>query len=199
MTTRWARFTRGWIAAAISVFVALCSHALAGGAVPSVAGLVLCLAFSGMACVPLAGKSLSLPRLAVSVVLSQFLFHGAFSLLGSPAVTPTTRSMADMMPAHPLHIEPMVDSGMSMPAWMWAAHGVAAIVTIAAIRFGERAFWDLLLLARPFVRRLLAVATAVVAEPAETAVAIDRELLPRPRVVVLSGMRHRGPPALAAL
>jgi hypothetical protein len=200
MTTRWARFVRGWVAAAISVFVALCSHTLAGGAVPSLAGLCLCLAFSGMVCIALAGKSLSLPRLAISVLLSQFLFHGAFSLLGSTAPatpTPATHSMSDLMSAPAVHITPLVDSGMSMPAWMWAAHGVAAIVTIAALRFGERAFWQLLALTRPLARRLLTPVVVAVTS-AEPAHPIEAELLPRPRLVVVSGARRRGPPAFAA-
>jgi hypothetical protein len=200
MTTRWARFVRGWVAAAISVFVALCSHTLAGGAVPSVAGIALCLAFSGMVCIALAGKSLSLPRLAISVLLSQFLFHGAFSLLGSAVPTtptPATHSMSELMSAPAVHITPLVDSGMSMPAWMWAAHGVAAIVTIVALRFGERTFWQLLALTRPTVRRLLAL-MAIAVTPAEPARPIETELLPRPRLVVVSWTRRRGPPAFAA-
>jgi hypothetical protein len=193
MTTRWARFLRGWIAAAVSVFVALCSHTLAGGNVPSPVGVALCLAFAGMICIALAGKSLSLPRLAVSVGVSQFLFHGAFSLLGSAPVTGSTGSMASTMDVQTLHLQAAADSGMAMPAWMWFAHAVAALVTIAALRYGERAFWAVLALARPFVIRMLAALT-----PAETPVRrapVSPVLCaPRSRLIV-SSLSRRGPPA----
>lgn len=63
MTTRWARFARGWIAAIVSLFVAACSHSLAGGSLPAAAGIALSLAFSGATGVLLAGKTLSLARL----------------------------------------------------------------------------------------------------------------------------------------
>lgn len=59
MTTRWARFARGWIAAIVSLFAAASSHTLAGGSLPATAGIAL----SGATCVPLAGKTLSLARL----------------------------------------------------------------------------------------------------------------------------------------
>ena len=199
MTTRWARFTRGWIAAAVSVFVALCSHALAGGDVPGPAGVALCLAFAGMASIALAGKSLSLPRLAISVVFSQFIFHGLFSMLGAPATTTATtpRSMGDMMSAAPVHLEPLADTGMAMPAWMWLAHAVAVVVTIAALRYGERAFWALLELAKPWLLRVLFLPTAPAAgfkaNPPFTSTWVPTSLAD-----ILSSLRYRGPPALTA-
>ncbi|MET0992153.1 MAG: hypothetical protein ABWX66_07140, partial [Lacisediminihabitans sp.] len=83
MSTRWARVVRGGIAATISVFVALCSHLLAGGDAPGLPGILLCLAFAAMICIALAGRRLSTPKLAVAVGASQFLFHGVFAMLGS--------------------------------------------------------------------------------------------------------------------
>ncbi len=195
MTTRWARFIRGWIAASVSVFVALCSHALAGGDVPSFSGIALCLAFAGMICIALAGKSLSLARLAIAVGVSQFLFHGAFSLLGSASPQAQSQSMASGMSVQQLHLE-AADSGMSMPAWMWAGHAVAAGVTILALGFGERAFWQLLSLARPFLRQLF---TWLVPEPTVAArfVPTRSEWIPCKRLIH-SAVSRRGPPALAA-
>ncbi len=197
MTTRWARFLRGWTAAAVSVFVALCSHALAGGDIPSPAGVALCLAFAGMACVALAGKTLSLPRLAVSVGFSQLLFHGAFSLLGSAPATAVPGSMASTMDVHALHLEAAADSGMAMPAWMWFAHAIAAVVTIAALRYGERAFWAALALARPFVIRMLA-AVARTETPPRRGLAGSSPRTLRSRLII-SSRSLRGPPAVAAL
>jgi hypothetical protein len=197
MTTRWARFLRGWTAAAVSVFVALCSHGLAGGDVPSPAGVALCLAFAGMICIALAGKTLSLPRLAVSVAVSQFLFHGAFSLLGSAPATAQNGSMAINMAPHALHLRAAADSGMTMPAWMWFAHAIAAVVTIAALRYGERAFWAGLALARPFVIRMLAFVDS--AETPRRPGPVDSTRRGhRSRLIVVS-RSLRGPPALAVL
>jgi len=201
MTTRWARFARGWIAAAVSVFVALCSHVLAGGALPSAAGIALCLAFAGIACIALAGKRLSLTRLSISVALSQFLFHGVFSVLGTTSVpVPRAASMAAMnMSQAPLQISPVADTGMAMPAWMWAAHGVAAIITVIALRFGERSFWRLVELARPLLRLLVGfLAPTPLLREAPPSPSASR-WVPKNRALFLSTMRHRGPPAMALL
>jgi hypothetical protein len=201
MTTRWARFARGWIAAAVSVFVALCSHVLAGGQPPSPVAVVLCLAFAGMTCIALTGRSLSISRLAISVVVSQLLFHGAFSLLAGTTASeaPAAAVPAMTMAPHSLSFAPVVDSGMSMPAWMWAAHAIAAVLTITALRFGERAFWHCIDLAIPFVRLLLQGVPNTVEQLAPRAVPTLIELLPKRLDAMLATVRHRGPPALAAL
>lgn len=196
MTTRGARFIRGWIAAAISVFVAVCSHALAGGQGPGAAGLALCLAFAGPISVVLAGKSLSLPRLILSVIISQFLFHAGFSLLGSAGgPTPTTPTVAHWMSAdmhvHALNLQ-AANSAMTMARWMWAAHATAAVITILALRFGELAFWQLLALARPFLLSVFGWAASTPLRPAAQA-PCRRESLPR-RLAIVSMLSLRGPP-----
>ena len=202
MTTRWARFVRGWIAALVSVFIALCSHTLAGGNSPSAAGIALCMAFAAMICIALAGKSLSLPRLAISVCVSQFLFHGAFSLLGTARPEAQAQaqaqaqapSMTASMTMQQLHLH-AADSGMSMPAWMWVAHCIAAAVTIVALRCGERAFWRLLELARPLMRSLFAWLAPLPAL-APRFIPTRSEWIPRQRITRATVSR-RGPPALA--
>jgi hypothetical protein len=214
MSTRWARFVRGWIAATISVFVALCSHVLAGGDAPGLPGILLCLAFAGMICIALSGRALSTPKLSIAVGASQFLFHGVFGMLGA---APMSLSSSNTMAGHTMvghgigmGAQPMpaplplaaADSGMSMPTWMWAAHAVAAILTVFALRFGERAFWRLVELAAPvahsIIRLLLACARPVIVHTPPSPVSGADAVLP-PRLVVLSPQRHRGPPALAAL
>src|SRR5918998_1156574 len=80
MTTRWARFARGWMVAGFSTFVAALSHTLGGGHAPGWLGVVLSLAFAGVVCVGLAGRTVSGVRVGVSVLLSQLIFHGLFSL-----------------------------------------------------------------------------------------------------------------------
>jgi hypothetical protein len=199
MTTRWARFARGWIAAIVSTFVAVLSHALAGGSIPSGAGIALCLTFSAIICVLLAGKTLSRVRLAVSVSVSQFLFHGLFGLLTDAPAPPAAGRGMSMDPSASLAASlPAQHAAVAMPmdARMWIGHAFAAVVTVIALRHGERAFWGLLDLARLTLTRLfghtLAVGTPSQCRP--HAVASDRARLPRPVNELLSMLRHRGPP-----
>jgi hypothetical protein len=203
MTTRWARLARGLIAAIVSLFVAACSHALAGGALPATAGLALCLAFSGAACVLLAGKTLSLARLSAAVALSQLLFHGLFSLLAdAPLSTPSSAeagmhhggAVALQLATATATVPPMsADADLRM----WLGHAFGAIVTVAVLSLGERAFWALARLARLFISCILDVVL-----PVETAVSArlsrsDRPAAVIPHALIFSIHRHRGPPTIA--
>ena len=79
MSQRGARTARGLTAAAVATLLAGLSHSLGGGVgaqVPFGVGTVIAFAFAAMVCVALAGRTLSLARLAASVVLSQLAFHG---------------------------------------------------------------------------------------------------------------------------
>jgi hypothetical protein len=206
MTTRWARFARGWIAALVSTFVAVFSHALAGGSIPGLAGIALCLSFSAVICVLLAGKTLSLPRLSLAVAVSQFLFHGLFGLLtDAPAVPAAGPGMAGpaMSMDSPTGFAaslPAQQTAIPMPtdSRMWIGHAIAAVVTIIAMRHGERAFWGLLSVARLALTRIfghtVAVGTPSPSRPHTDA--SDRARLPRAIDDLLSMLRHRGPPRL---
>ncbi|MHB1171574.1 MAG: hypothetical protein ACYCZY_03590 [Lacisediminihabitans sp.] len=205
MTTRWARVVRGSVAAAFSLFVAAFSHVLANGTMPSIFAIAGCLAFSTLVCIALASKQLSLLRLSGSVVLSQFLFHGVFSAWGTVPAGPVEA-------AHHLGNVQMVmtlasadqygsATAMTTDGWMWLAHGVAAIVTIAALRYGELAFWGLLAVAQLCIGALF---TAMPQAPAllsmrSVPTPSARFFVPRDLVLLLSSMRHRGPPACSAL
>ena len=59
---------------------ALFSHVAGGGEVPGLLGLAVPLVLSVPVCVALAGRGLSLARLAVSVGVSQLLFHALFEI-----------------------------------------------------------------------------------------------------------------------
>ena len=128
MTTRRARFARGWIAAIESLFVAACSHALAAGSLPATAGI----AFSGATCVLLAGKTLSLARPSTAVVLSQLLFHGPFSLLVDAPLGASTPAEAGMHDAGATVLQ-LGTATSAVPArtvdavlWMWFGHAFGA-------------------------------------------------------------------------
>ncbi|WP_193509756.1 hypothetical protein [Cryobacterium sp. BB736] len=199
MSTRWARVARGQAAALVSTFIAAFSHAAADGDLPGPAGILLCLAFSGMLCVALAGKRLSRMRLAVSIALSQFAFHAFFSSLSAPiAAVPVAAhahpgGLAGLQPLAPtVHAVHAVHAGETM----WLAHVVAAVITFLILRFGERAFWSLFETARLSVGALLnRLLVAPVALPRQASGAQwSRSVVPRALRRMLSPMRHRGPP-----
>lgn len=199
MTTRWARFARGWIAAVVSILLAAFWHAIAGGTLPGAAGILLCVAFSVVVCVLLAGKTLSLTRLSIAVGASQFMFHALFGMLtdapaAASAALQHTGAMvmnSAQLPA-PTHV--MV---MNADPRMWAGHAVAAVLTIVALNFGERAFWGLADLAALSVTRLRRVLLVPVAFPARPRPVVSAgATATRHLVVLFSSDRHRGPPAL---
>ncbi|WP_223358834.1 hypothetical protein [Leifsonia sp. ZF2019] len=209
MGSRPARAMRGTLASAVAIFVAALFHVAGGGAVPGVVPLALSLAFATLASIALTSRRLSLWRLVASVVLSQFLFHALFSLGDGTARFVS----ADGTSASAVHVHTgshLTMTGAAMPAGhtdytapsMWLTHATAALITVIALRFGERAFWSLFETARlgvlrfarlvagasPIPVRVVAVvATVAAAEPAHV-----RDLgLP------LARLRHRGPPAVA--
>lgn len=200
MATRWARFVRGWLTASVAVLVAALSHTAAGGASPAPISLVLALAFSGMVCVALAGKKLSLPKLTVSVVLSQVLFHALFGLggassarmtatghHGSGAVVIGSADTASVVPAEGMH-----DMG-----WMWIAHALAAVITIIALRRGERAFWslrDFAWLTLVAIVRTLGIIVTLPRQRAHVLAVLAHGFIATDRDILLPPMRHRGPP-----
>ncbi|MDJ0350004.1 hypothetical protein [Cryobacterium sp. PH29-G1] len=204
MTTRWARFARGWIVAVFSTFVAALSHTLGGAAAPGWLAVVVSLAFAGMVCVALSGRTLSLWRGTVSVLISQFIFHGLFSLgapggaLGADAIAASGTHQHAALPGL---IDPTVlassTHALHAGTSMWLAHLGAATVTVLALRFGERAFWGLVDSVHLGIRTLLRSTQLVVPVASPHRIGHDAPVLtPRNLVLVLSPMRHRGPPAV---
>ena len=148
MEVRHRRALRGTLAAVFATFVALTSHILGGGSFPTAMGVIVPLALSTLVCVLLAGHRLSLPRLTVSVGISQTLFHLLFSLFtphasGSPTASAqsggglaallgshshhSTSHGADHESMHSMHgsAMPMTHDSAAMPA-MDGSMGAAA-------------------------------------------------------------------------
>lgn len=205
MTTHGARFVRGWIVAVFSTFVAALSHTLGGADAPGWPVVVVSLAVAGMVCVAFSGRTLSFWRSTTSVLISQIIFHGLFSLGaaggGARGADAIVASATGQHVALASLIDPLVLSSSAHPAHsgatMWLAHLGAAIVTVTALRYGERAFWGLLEnvclgIRTLFVRNLLAVPVA-----APRRIGHDAPVLtPHNLVLVLSPMRRRGPPSV---
>lgn len=109
MRVRHRRTLRGTLAAVFATFVALTSHILGGGSFPTAMGVIVPLALSILVCVLLAGRRLSLPRLTVSVGISQTLFHLLFSLFtpvtsGSPTASARSdNGLAALLGSHSHH------------------------------------------------------------------------------------------------
>lgn len=189
MHSRWARVARGWAAAAFATFVAAFTHALGGGATPSAFGILASLVLSGMLCSLLAGRTLSLWRLSVSVALSQVLFHGLFVSLGTPI--PVAASMRDMAGGMPMDAAPLAHHA---GASMWLAHVVAGLLTLVAFRYAEQAFWGIADTARLALARLTSLAVPVLATPRASVMLPETRELPSFLTHLMHSMSHRGPP-----
>ena len=205
MHTRWARFARGWIVAVFSTFVAALSHTLGGASAPGWLAVVVSLAFAGMVCVALSGRTLSLWRGAASVLISQSIFHGLFSLgapggaLGAEVIAASGTHQHAALPGL---IDPMVMNSAAHASHdgtvMWLAHFGAAIVTMLALRFSESAFWSLVENVRRGIRTLFAPSQPDLPVAAPQRIGHQAPVFtPRDLILVLSAMRHRGPPDFA--
>jgi hypothetical protein len=205
MSSRWARVARGAVVASVAIALAALSHAAGGGSAPGAAGLAIAIAFAVPASVAIAGRRLTLPRIAVAVTLSQLLFHLLFALGGPSSLTlvqnghhgAVTASTTD---ASGLALAGLASTGLHHAgAAMWAAHAVAALLTIAYLWRAERAVWRTVAAATGRFAAVLRGRAVVLPTPSiETDVAVPTRSRRRMRDdlgVVLSAMRHRGPPA----
>ncbi|MCY1715948.1 hypothetical protein OVA26_03180 [Microbacterium sp. SL62] len=190
---RAQRAGRGMAAAAVATFVATLSHSAVSAERPPVVNIVLALCLAAPVCVLLAGRALSWTRLSLAVVLSQALFHALLVLdLQGGFVPVAHHGAASVFSAAGAHSASA--HGTESP-WMWAAHAVAALVTVVALGRGERAVQAI---ARFFVA-VLSVLRPVRGLPPRTDAVLSapEPLLLTTAMTVLSSMRHRGPPLAA--
>lgn len=194
---RGTRVARGAVGASVATFVALLSHVTAGGDVPGWLGVVVPLALSFVVCTVLAGRRLSLWRLAPAVALSQLLFHTLF-VLGAhdPAAAGHVHGGALPTLAGP-------DLAVVAPdAAMWGWHLVAATATTLALHRGERTLALLRTLADravAWLRARVAVASTVLVPTPRRRVLAAVVALRSPTSVLLAGSAQRRGPPLGAL
>ncbi|MCU1635603.1 MAG: hypothetical protein JWQ68_842, partial [Cryobacterium sp.] len=173
--------------------------ALAGAEAPGALAVVVSLAFAGIISIGLTGRVPSLWRIACAVLASQMIFHGLFSL-GAPG----GRLASAVHSAGPIHgqvtvtlsdpVTPM-HSATSHGAVMLVSHLVAALVTIAAIRYGDTAYGAILTAARLAVLRLFDPMVRVSASRSQPyRVPAGQWAVPHDLRRIISSMRHRGPP-----
>ncbi|MDT3317717.1 hypothetical protein Q9S71_12895 [Microbacterium sp. KSW4-11] len=189
--SRLSRVARGGVAASVATWAALLSHVAAGGAMPGWLGVAVPLVLSFAFCTALAGRHLSVVRLAVAVTASQLLFHTLF-VVG--AVSPSGA-------AHAHHLPVMMDAAapaaMHADPLMWAMHGVAALLTVAVLHRGERAARRLLAVAADlarWARRRILAAVLVLGASGRPALAAAPAVVPVLRSVTLRVADGRGPP-----
>lgn len=207
--SRAVRTARGAFGALTATMLAAASHAIAGGAITPLAVAATTL-FALPFCVLLAGRTGSLWRLTLAVAGAQFVYHWSFSGLGiasSASVTsPAPNAPASLHAAHLGVFSPALSGLASAPgsgtaasatdAWMWAAHALAAFLTIALMHRGERAFMRLVRVLREAVPVRVPVPVRL---PARPAILVFSTVLPsRAQPVFLSTITHRGPPATLA-
>lgn len=202
--TRAERFARGWLTAGASTTVAAFSHVAGGGMQPGLLGVVLALAVAVPVSIALAGVHLSTVRLAIAVALSQVAFHLLFSL-GASGDGGASASGGHHTALVVSAVADGAASGGAAPAMvmggpvMWLAHGLAAVVTIVALRRGEGAAWGLVRLAV----RGLAAARLLIGGHRPVSAVVRRA--PRPSGVLprppgrrhLTALPRRGPPCPA--
>lgn len=133
--SRWSRVGRGALLAAFSVFVAAMSHLIAGGHSPALLATGLAFTFAVLASTFALGKHVTLARLIVAVGLSQVLFHLLFSVdaAGNALVSGGGHHGGELTVTTGA-IPPHNSEGLAM----WIAHGVAAVVTVVAVRLMQR-------------------------------------------------------------
>jgi len=194
------------LAATFATLIASLSHALAGGGTPSTLSLAISLAFSALVCVALTGRELSAGRMSLAVVISQFAFHGLFSSLGG--ATGGGHTGVALVGGHGTHaatstlldttnfLETSTVAAHHTDGWMWAAHALAALATIAVLRFGERAFWGMRDAALRFVTVFVGTVPVLV-EHRPVALVASRVDSPTVFDLLLGSLQHRGPPALS--
>ncbi|QEE62085.1 hypothetical protein FVA74_11285 [Salinibacterium sp. dk2585] len=199
-SSRQRHAVRGFVAATVATFVALLSHVLGGGDVPGWLGILAPWVLSLPMCMGLARWTLSLGRLSVSVGVSQFFFHTLF-VLGASGGSASFVTSGVGHGSHGLVLVAAESSAAASaydPAVMWLWHGVAAVITIAAVQRGESALAS--------IRRVAAwVASWVAARvtPAQLApVAMAPGRMPTPQFstaslsacFAFSPLLRRGPP-----
>ena len=160
--SRGQRALRGAGAAVFATSVALTSHVVGGGSLPAAMGVVVPLALSTLVCVLLTGRRLSLPRLSMSVLASQSLFHLLFSVF-----TPMSGNHAptNAVAQHALHhSDPAATAAMMSGAGHGAMPGMSGAMTASSTSSGMHAHASPAMLLAHLVAAVLTIAVIYWAE-----------------------------------
>ncbi|MCR2813451.1 hypothetical protein NQ166_05110 [Microbacterium sp. zg.Y1090] len=190
MTTRQARTLRGAAGAGVATLVAATAHTLSGGGAPGPLLVVAVACLATPLAVLLSGGRSALWRTTLVVGGAQALFHGAFAIAGD------ARTLPGGGHAHH-HIDDIVAPAAGTVAsteTMPLGHLIAAVVTIAALRHGERL---LRRLGRGILRLTSRRLPALRPSPAAPTVPPAPCARLGSRRLALSALSRRGPPVFA--
>jgi len=188
--SRPVRALRGSGAAAIATVLASTGHTIGGGTAPALWLIVAVTLLAAPLAVALVGRRRNLPRLAAAVAAAQIALHTAFAVVGD--ATPAASAHGHMSMVAPTMAGPLPAVG-HLSADMLAGHLVAALITIAAVAYGEQM---VAMIARGIRRVLARVQQSAPAEhPVPPAFADD--VRPDPSAPLLTALTRRGPPAFA--
>ncbi|MBH0116277.1 hypothetical protein I6E52_05410 [Salinibacterium sp. NG253] len=195
MIGRGTQVLRALIVAAFSVFVAAAAHVFGGGSMPSWVALVLALTFAALISIPLVGKRMSLPRVAVAVTIAQTFFHTVFAVIGNPG-----NVVAQSSGHHDLAftvVAGSINHGAHGVGAMTAGHIVAGIITIVALRQGVTALSSI---AGRHLRQLFSTRVVpVVIRRTVVASAVCRDEIMATLQSLRSVVSRRGPPTVSAV
>jgi hypothetical protein len=187
--SRASRVARGFIAGSFATGVAALGHGLADGMAPSVLAIATGVVFAGLLGTFAAGRTPSLPRLALTVGGAQLAFHLVFSWLTPGTGMPGAHHTAGTL------LAPAVEHHGTEPV-MWLAHALAGIATLVFLARAERALWSLLAEA---VEAATVARTPAIASLPRVPHPVPGDAVRHPVAFsFLSQVTHRGPPSAPA-
>lgn len=202
--SRGSRALRGAAIAAFATLVASLAHTVGGGTPPGLLAIVLSLAFSAPLAMALSGDRMSTVRASVAALAAQAALHLLYAL-GTPSAgaaasvaTHAAHGTTASVRFDPVGLAVVVDHGHAVA--MPVAHLVAAALTVAMIAALGHAVAAVAVAFGTAVRGLRLLASVLGSSPVATAIrhvvpVARRRGPPQLALVLLSSLRHRGPPA----
>ena len=188
--------------AVFATFVASLAHTIGGGALPGPVALFVALAFSTPIAMVLTGARMRLLRTSAAALIAQAALHLLYAMGGSWREAPAESTMA----GHAVHAASAIDIPASVPmvehghaAIMPLAHVVAATLTVAFLAAADRAIAAIAVAFGTAVRGIRLVIAVlgglpVPTRPGSLAATILPDVSPNRETLLLSSLRHRGPP-----
>ncbi|WP_430647350.1 hypothetical protein [Agromyces sp. GXS1127] len=203
MTSRGARAARGAAIAAFAVLAASLAHTVGGGTPPAPVALALAFALSVPVAMLIVGGRMPLLRASIAALVAQAALHLLYSVgAAGPA------GVAASVDAHALHAGGTIplDAFVAVDhghAAMPVAHAAAAVLTVAFLAVLGRSAAAVAAVGGALTRgvRLLVAVLAGVLAPVvrELHATVTRRDGPRALgILLLSSLRHRGPPTAHA-
>lgn len=190
---------RGAAVAAFATLVASLAHTVGGGAPPGPLALALSLAFSVPLAMVVTGERMSLLRASAAALAAQAALHLLYALgAGGAGAAPSVAPHAAHAASTPIEFAVVaIDHGHAVA--MPVAHVVAAALTVAMLGMFERAVAGVALASGAVVRGVRLLASVLRGLPVPTAPGlahpvVSREPPPSLGILLLSSLRHRGPP-----